>query len=301
RQLVHRLVGERPAARHHRDPPRLVDVARHDADLALAGRDDAGAVGADETGGAPLEDALHAHHVEDGHALRDADDQLEPRVGRLHDGVGGAGGRDVDHRGVCAGRAHRLLDRVEDGDALEVGAAAPRRHARHHLRAVLAAVTGVELAGRPGDALGDDAGRPVDEHAHRDAAATALRAPSSMSLAVMMSSFESARIFFPCSTFVPSMRTTSGTPSPTSRAACTTPSASTSQRRMPPKMLMKIAFTAGSESRMRKAAATFFASAPPPTSTKLAGMPPAPLTVSMVAMARPAPFTMQPMLPSSAM
>jgi hypothetical protein len=68
---------------------------------------------------------------------------------------------------------------------------------------------------------------------------------------------------------------------------------------MPPKMLMKIAFTAASERRMRKAAATFFASAPPPTSRKLAGIPPAALTVSIVAIARPAPFTMQPMLPSS--
>src|SRR5207245_10439787 len=133
--------------------------------------------------------------------------------------------------------------RVGDRNALELGAAAAGRHARHHLRAVLAAEAGVELAGGTRDALGENARRPADQHAHRAAAATALRAPSSMSLAVMMSSLESARIFFPCSTFVPSIRTTSGTSSPTSRAPCTTPPASASQRRLPPKRLVKLAFT----------------------------------------------------------
>ena len=66
-------------------------------------------------------------------------------------------------------------------------------------------------------------------------------------------------------------------------------------------MLMKIARTAASDRRIRNAAATFSAVAPPPTSRKLAGVPPADFTMSMVAMASPAPFTMQPMLPSSAM
>ncbi len=39
----------------------------------------------------------------------------------------------------------------------------------------------------------------------------------------------------------------------------------------------------------------------PPTSRKLAGAPPCSLMMSMVAMARPAPLTMQPMLPSRPM
>ena len=42
----------------------LVDVAGHDADLAGAGRDDAGTVGADETRFALSEESvLHPHHV----------------------------------------------------------------------------------------------------------------------------------------------------------------------------------------------------------------------------------------------
>src|SRR5262249_57934914 len=88
-----------------------------------------------------------------------------------------------------------------------------------HRRAVLAAEARVQLAGRAGDALGEDAGRLGYEHAHRAtlfAAETAFCAPSSMSPAVMMSRPESARICLPFSTFVPSMRTTSGTDRPTS-------------------------------------------------------------------------------------
>ena len=86
-----------------------------------------------------------------------------------------------------------------------------------------------------------------------------------------------------------------------SRAAATTPVASVSQRRMPPKILISTAFTCWSESRMRNAFLTCSALAPPPTSRKFAGLPPAYLMMSMVAMARPAPFTMQPTVPSSLM
>ena len=86
-----------------------------------------------------------------------------------------------------------------------------------------------------------------------------------------------------------------------SRAAATTPVASVSQRRMPPKILISTAFTLVSESRMRKAFLICSALAPPPTSRKLAGLPPAYLMMSMVAMARPAPFTMQATVPSSLM
>ena len=46
------------------------------------------------------------------------------------------------------------------------------------------------------------------------------------------------------------------------------------------------------------AAVTFSVVGPPPTSRKLAGSPPYSLMMSMVAMAKPAPLTMQPMSPS---
>ena len=96
RELADRLVGERARARDDADVPGLVDVARHDADLAA----DAGAPGVmtpgqfgpDEARLAlqALEHAPHLEHVGDRHALGDADDELEPRVERLEDRVGRA-------------------------------------------------------------------------------------------------------------------------------------------------------------------------------------------------------------------
>ena len=67
---------------------------------------------------------------------------------------------------------------------------------------------------------------------------------------------------------------------------------------MPPKMLTRIAFTFGSRRISLKASFTFSLSAPPPASRKFAGLPPQTWIMSSVAIARPAPFTMQPMLPS---
>jgi hypothetical protein len=97
------------------------------------------------------------------------------------------------------------------------------------------------------------------------------------------------------------MRTTSGTDRCTSLAAATTPVAMVSHFMMPPKMLTRMPFTFGLASISLKASVTFSVVAPPPTSRKLAGSAPNSLMVSMVAIARPAPFTRQPMLPSSEM
>ena len=104
-ELADRFVGERAAARDDADAPWLVDVAGHDADLGLAGRDDAGAVRADQPRrGWSLEVALDPDHVEDRDAFGDADDERDAGVGRLEDRVGGERRRHEDHRGVGAGR-----------------------------------------------------------------------------------------------------------------------------------------------------------------------------------------------------
>ena len=57
--LAHGFVGERARARDDADRARLVDVARHDADLALARRDDAGQFGPMRRDFEPVERALH--------------------------------------------------------------------------------------------------------------------------------------------------------------------------------------------------------------------------------------------------
>ena len=80
--------------------------------------------------------------------------------------------------------------------------------------------------------------------------------------------------------------------------ACTTPSAIQSQRLIPAKILTNIALTPLSAKTKRKAFSVRSAEAPPPTSRKLAGSPPASLIISMVAIANPAPLIIQPISPS---
>src|SRR6185369_9199393 len=134
-----------------------------------------------------------------------------------------------------------------------------RRSAADHFGAVLDRLLGMEGAVLAGEALADDLGVLVDEDGHHAAPLIALTifcAASSRSSADVTLSFDSAMIFLPRSTLVPSSRTTSGTLRPDSFTAATTPSAITSQRMMLPKMLTRMPFTLGSEVMILNAAAT---------------------------------------------
>src|SRR5271169_152967 len=164
---MHRLVGQRARTRDHADPSGLVDVARHNAYLALAGGNHAGTVGADQPRLAVLQVVLDLYHVEHRDTLGDADDEFHSGGHRFEDRVGGERRRHVDHGRVGAGRFARLLDGIENRNALEVRAALARHHTADHLRAVVAAGARVELAGGAGDALGEDAGVLVYQNAHR--------------------------------------------------------------------------------------------------------------------------------------
>ena len=101
------------------------------------------------------------------------------------------------------------------------------------------------------------------------------------------------------SAFVPSRRTTTGTLHADLLDRLMMPSAIMSQRTMPPKMFTRIACTFLFDRISLNAAVTRSAVAPPPTSRKFAGSPPCSLMRSIVAIARPAPLTMQAMSPSS--
>src|SRR5262249_33650124 len=136
------------------------------ADLALAGRDDAGAVRPDEPAvGLGLQEAHGPGHVEDGDALGNGDDKADTGLGGLHDGVRGGGRRHDDHAGVGPGLAHRLGDGVEDVEAFQLGAALPRLDAADDLGAVVAALLGVKGTGLA-EALAEDAGVFVNQDAH---------------------------------------------------------------------------------------------------------------------------------------
>src|SRR5262249_15414845 len=84
-ELAHRFVSERPGPGD--DAPRsfFVDVARHDADLELIGRDHARAVGPDQQRPFAFHAVARANHVPDGDAFGDADDEVESRIDRLVD------------------------------------------------------------------------------------------------------------------------------------------------------------------------------------------------------------------------
>ncbi len=77
------------------------------------------------------------------------------------------------------------------------------------------------------------------------------------------------------------------------------PRATSSQRVMPPKTLKSIARTFASERSTSSAVTISSAWAPPPTSRKFAGVPPASATTSSVDMTSPAPLPRMPTVPSS--
>src|SRR6201994_2766933 len=277
RRLRHRFIGQRAGARHDADLAAAMDVAGHDADLAFAGRDHAGTVRSDETRLRALQRALYLHHVEHRDALGDADGKRNLRVDRFEDRIGRIGRRHIDRRRGCAGRLARLAHRVEHGQAEMRCAAFAGRSAADHLGAIGDGLLGMEGALVAGEALGDDLGVLVDENGHFLCSFTALTifcAASARSLAETMGRPDSARIFLPSSTLVPSRRTTSGTFSEISFAAATMPSAMMSHFMMPPKMLTRMPFTFGSETMILNAAVTFSLLAPPPTSRKFAGSSP---------------------------
>src|SRR5438445_610147 len=200
--------------------------------------------------------------------------------------------------GLSYAQVHELADGVGGQRA-----ALARGDAGDHARAVSDHLPRLEATFAAREALREHTSQFVYQNAHRapPARRTAFSAPSFISSPMVKLRPESRKIWRPCSTLVPSMRTTTGSFICNSRAAATTPVASTSQRRMPPKMLMKTLHTSLSLVRILKALFTWSAEAPPPTSRKFAGAPPASLMMSIVAMARPAPLTMQPTVPSSLM
>ena len=165
------------------------------------------------------------------------------------------GGRNEDRRGGGAGLLRGLGDGVEDRNfVLEELAAFAGRDAGDDLRAVSEAELGVPRAEAAGDALDEDfvfAG--VDENGHIGCtdrfvptALTTFCAASAIESPLMIVRPDSARVFLPAATLLPSSRTTSGSFKPVSFTAATMPVAMTLQSMMPPKMFTRIPFTFGS-------------------------------------------------------
>jgi hypothetical protein len=165
-QLPDRLIGERAGAAHHTHMPRRVDIAWHDADLALARSDHTWAVGADEPAAARFHDGQHSGHVDDWNALGDCNHRLDACSNGLENRIGGERWRHEDHRGVGAGGVAGFSHRVEHRQTSDLFTTLAWSDAADHSCAVVEAATGVELTDLASDALADHASVAIDDDAH---------------------------------------------------------------------------------------------------------------------------------------
>src|SRR6266550_277912 len=275
RQLVHDLVRQRSAARHHAHPAGPADVAGDDPHLAPARGDEPGAVGTDQPRAALLQIRQDARHVQDRDSLRDADDERDAGVCGFEDRGGGDGGRDVDHGGIRLGLAHRVGDGVEHGDhTVEPLPAFAGRDPGHDLGAVGDHLPRVKRPVATGDTLHHQAGLLINEDAHATAFAWATARFTASSMSVSAENPACVRICTASSSLVPVSRMTIGTLSGNVRVAWTMPLATSSHRVMPPKMLNRMARTLASAVMIWRALTTFCGFELPPMSRKLAGSPP---------------------------
>ena len=176
-ELKDGLVGERAGTGDDADVAVFVNVARGDADAAAAGgifagagRDDAGAVGPEETGLAAGHGALDADHVTHGDALGDGDDEIEAGVNAFEDGVGRKRWWHEDGGDGGAGGFHGVGDGVEDRHfvraVFEEEPALAGGDTGDDLRAVVEGELGVATAEIAGDALDKNLGGGSDENGH---------------------------------------------------------------------------------------------------------------------------------------
>ena len=198
---------------------------------------------------------------------------------------------------------HGVVDRVEDRDALDLLAGLARGDAGDDLGAVGLVAGGVEAALAAGDALHHQLGcsrrRGCSRRHPRQLDRPRAPPRASWPRRPRSSGARSARIARPSSSLVPSRRTTIGRSAPRRSSAVSRPSATSSQRVMPPKMLISSTFTFGSLSSTSSAVTTSSAFEPPPASRKFAGRPPAFATTSSVLITSPAPLPRMPTSPSS--
>mmetsp|Transcript_22665 Transcript_22665/g.65266 ORF Transcript_22665/g.65266 Transcript_22665/m.65266 type:complete len:351 (-) Transcript_22665:195-1247(-) len=157
--LMDGLVREGSRSADHANLSGGVNVARHNADLALPGLDDAGTVWSDETSGTlHTQGLLHLGHVLLGDALGDGHDERNFVLDGIHDGGGAERRGDVDDGRIGLDAVDGLGDGVEDGQA-EVGLAALLGgNASDHVGAVLDGLGGVEGPLLAGESLANHLG-----------------------------------------------------------------------------------------------------------------------------------------------
>ena len=100
-----------------------------------------------------------------GDAFGDACDDAYSGRCRFENGVCRECRRYVDHRGIGAGLAYRVLHGVEYGSPEMYFSASSRGDAAHEIRSVLDRLFGVERSLPAGESLANDPRAPVDQYA----------------------------------------------------------------------------------------------------------------------------------------
>ena len=144
--LVHRFIGQGSGAGNDTHGAGRMNVARLNADLALAGSDDPRAIGSDKPAGAALEVIFDLQHIHDRNTLGNGHDQGNAGLDGFENGIRTEWRRHENHGGVGAGFLYGFGYRVEDRNAFNVLAAFAGGHTCHHVRPVSLARQRVKLA-----------------------------------------------------------------------------------------------------------------------------------------------------------
>ena len=145
RGLVDSLVSEGARTGHNTDLALGVDVAWHDADLALAGLDDTWAVGSNQARLVlRLHDRLDLDHIKGGDALGNAHDEVHLGLDSLENSVSGERRRHVDDGSLGISGGLGLGDRAENGQAQVLSAGLALVDTTDDLGAVGEGLLGVE-------------------------------------------------------------------------------------------------------------------------------------------------------------
>src|SRR5579859_1230166 len=299
REQRHDLIRQRARARDKAHMPLAENAIRDDPNLAHTRRAKPWAVRPDQPHLLLLDTNHHPHHIQHRDILRNADNQPDVCISRLHNGIGSARWGYKNAARVCPRLLLRLGDRIKDRHTFHLCVAFAGSHATNQFRSGGQHVPGMKLSFAPGDTLDDHTRGLIEKNAHACSfiAATIFCAASRIFWPQVRPA--SASIARPSASPVPDRRTTMGMPLGNSACARMTPRATSSPRVMPPKILTRMPLTSGSCARNSIAFFSNSALAPPPKSKKLAGLPPTRATISTVVIANPAPLAITPTSPSS--
>ncbi len=125
----------------------------HDADLAFAGRDNSRAVRPNQPRTPVLQELPRLHHIERWDTFRDADDQIDFRVGGFHDCVSRKRWRNKNHGSISARLLDSVANRIENGPAFMRRTAFARRDSANDLGPIRRAGLRMECAFTPGESL----------------------------------------------------------------------------------------------------------------------------------------------------